>query len=70
MKSNSTSIQLEVNGSYLVVPGEVAEAFATLLNSVFDYFLVLRLCTPTSCLTILLLLSVVLEDILNASKTN
>jgi ABC-type uncharacterized transport system involved in gliding motility auxiliary subunit len=36
MKSNSTSIQAEVNGSYLVVPGEVAEAFATRLNSVFD----------------------------------
>jgi hypothetical protein len=38
MKSNSTSIQSEVNGGYLVEPGEMAEAFAALLNSVYDDF--------------------------------
>jgi len=38
MKSNSTSIQSEVKGGYSVEPGEVAEAFATLLNSVYDDF--------------------------------
>jgi hypothetical protein len=38
MKSNSISIQSEVNGGYLVVSGEMAEAFAMHLNSVNDYF--------------------------------
>jgi len=34
----TTSIQSEVKGGYLFEPGEVAEAFATLLNSVYDDF--------------------------------
>jgi hypothetical protein len=38
VKSNSASIQSDVNGGYSVEPGEVAEAFATLLNSVCDDF--------------------------------
>jgi hypothetical protein len=69
MQSNSTSIQSEVNGGFLFEPGEVVEAFATLLNSLYDD-LVLGFCTHTSCLTILLLLSVVSENIFNASKPN
>ena len=38
MKSNSTSIQSEVNSVYLVESAEVAEAFAMLLNSVYYDF--------------------------------
>ena len=38
MKNNSPSILSEVSGGYLVELGEVAEAFATLFNSVFDDF--------------------------------
>jgi len=38
MKSNYTSIQSEVNSGYLFEPGEVAEAFAKLLNYVHGDF--------------------------------
>lgn len=50
-KRNSTSVQIEANCEYLFEPGEVADAFATHLHSVYNNFIT-EFPTPASCLNI------------------